>query len=680
MTPTCFSDCLTAQLEFLGKIQDHGTLLVADENDVIVAAAENAGNWLGKAANDMLGRPWMALFPQIHPPSSLNSFEAIGLSGIHLHPVRINNTPLIMARHRTNGRVVIEFEAESDTNTFERDRGAILAACLSQIGRTDSEQAAAECLMRFIAMVTGFDRVLVLQFLPNWHGKVIAETLKPGVSGHLNHHFPANDIPENARRLYTRKLQRLITDAHTETVHILSTLPHPIDLTYAELRAVHPVHIQYMKNMNVTTSFSVSIVLGDTLWGLVPCHNLKGKSLSFADRQLCEHLSRIAGLHMSGLAQLRHAKERHTHLLMRRQLRQDIQANGANGPTFQRQLQQIRETFIADGAWLRYQERDFFDGTVPSAQMRTMLLNWLATQTPEPVIARHELDDNLKENEELRKTASGLLRIELNRNEFLILMRKEQSAQMEWAGHPQEKAHPDDPKAALSPRTSFETWRQLVQGIATPWAASELESALRLRTSLNEVFEFLELEQQSLTDALTGLGNRNQLNRTLSSVIAQYEQTDGRMAALMIDLDDFKPVNDQYGHSIGDEVLIKLAQRMKALLRETDVLVRLGGDEFAIVLTRVRAVGDPERLADRLLKSISQPVTLDNGEQIEITASIGAALYPDHARAAADLLHRADLAMYAVKRRNRCGFELYDQTTSYTASRNTPETEPRGTT
>ena len=146
------------------------------------------------------------------------------------------------------------------------------------------------------------------------------------------------------------------------------------------------------------------------------------------------------------------------------------------------------------------------------------------------------------------------------------------------------------------------------------------------------------------------------------------------MAAVMIDLDDFKPVNDQHGHSIGDEVLIKLAQRMKALLRETDVLVRLGGDEFAIVLTRVRAVGDPERLADRLLNSISEPVLLDNGEQVKLTASIGAALYPDHARTAADLLHRADLAMYAVKRRNRCGFELYDRTVSYTASRNTPET------
>ena len=673
MTPTYFSDCLTAQLEFLGKIQDHGTLLVADENDVIVAAAENAGKWLGQNAKEMLGRPWMALFPQIHPPSSLSSFEAIGLSGIHLHPVRINNTSLIMARHRTGGHVVIEFEAESETNAFGRDRGAILAACLSQMGRTDSEQAAAECLMRFIAMVTGFDRVMLLQFLPNWHGKVIAETLKPGITGYLNHHFPANDIPENARRLYTRKLQRLIADTHTETVHILSTQPHPVDLTYAELRAVHPVHIQYMKNMNVTTSFSVSIVLGDTLWGLIPCHNLTGKPLSFADRQLCEHLSRIAGLHMSGLAQLRHAKERHTHLLMRRQLRQDIQSNWANGPTFQRQLGQLRETFAADGAWLRYQERDFFDGAVPNMQARKALLNWLASQPAEPVIARHELDQALKENAELRDTASGLLRIELNRNEFVILLRKEQSAQVEWAGVPQETAHPDDPKAALTPRSSFDTWRQMVQGIAVPWAASELESALRLRTSLNEVFEFLELEQQSLTDALTGLGNRNQLNRTLGSVITQYEQTGGRMAALMIDLDDFKPVNDQYGHSIGDEVLIKLAQRMKSLLRETDVLVRLGGDEFAVVLTRVRAVGDPERLATRLLKSISDPVTLDNGKQVTLTASIGAALYPDHAQTAHELLHHADLAMYAVKRRNRCGFELFDPAVGYTASRNTPE-------
>ncbi|HCP77059.1 MAG TPA: hypothetical protein DIU11_04775 [Pusillimonas sp.] len=670
MTLTYFSDCLTAQLEFLGKIQNHGTLLVADENDIIVAAAENAGEWLAQEAKTILGRPWMALFPQIHPPSSLSSFEAIGLSGIHLHPVRINGKSLIMARHRTGNHVIIEFEAESDTNAFGRDRGAILAACLVQMGRTDTEQAAAECLMRFIAMVTGFDRVMLLQFLPDWHGKVIAETLKPNIPGYMNHHFPANDIPENARRLYTRKLQRLIADANTETIHVLSTHPDPVDLTDAELRAVHPVHVQYMNNMNVVTSFSVSIVLGDTLWGLIPCHNISSKPLSFADRQLCEHLSRIAGLHMSGLTQLRRAKERHMHLLVRRQLRQDVQANGANQPVLQRQLEQLRASFSAEGAWLRYQEQDFFNGDIPTGQARTALLDWLSKQGSEPVIARHELDPNLKNNEELLNTASGLLRIELNHNEFLIFLRKEQSAHVEWAGVPQETAHPEDPNAVLTPRTSFETCKQLVQGIAAPWSSSELESALRLRTTLNEVFEFLELEQKSLTDELTGLGNRNQLNQTLNGVITQFEQTGGRIGALMIDLDDFKPVNDQYGHSTGDEVLIKLAQRMKSFLRETDVLVRLGGDEFAVVLTHLRAMGDPERLAERLLKSISEPITLDNGEQVSLTASIGAALYPDHAQTTAELLHHADLAMYAVKRRNRCGFELYDPAISYTESRN----------
>ncbi|HCN73064.1 MAG TPA: hypothetical protein DIS96_15680, partial [Pusillimonas sp.] len=146
---------------------------------------------------------------------------------------------------------------------------------------------------------------------------------------------------------------------------------------------------------------------------------------------------------------------------------------------------------------------------------RTALLDWLSKQGSEPVIARHDLDPNLKNNEELRNTASGLLRIELNHNEFLIFLRKEQSAQVEWAGVPQETAHPEDPNAVLTPRTSFETWQQLVQGIAAPWSSSELESALRLRTTLNEVFEFLELEQKSLTDELTGLGNRNQLNQTL---------------------------------------------------------------------------------------------------------------------------------------------------------------------
>lgn len=661
MTPVYYADCLTAQLQFLGKIQGHGALLVADDNDTIVAASSNCEAWLGHTANEFLGHPWMAVFPEIHPPSTLQSFEELGLSGIHLHPVVLNGQALVMARHRSGEHVVIEFEPVSETDALGKDRGAILAALLKQMAQAKTKPEATQCLMRFIAMVTGFDRVMVLQFMPDGHGVVIDEQLKPGVPGYLNQHFPASDIPENARALYLKKLQRFIANAHTDPVDILSTQPQPVDLTWSELRAVHPVHTQYMRNMGTASSFSVSIVVGGHLWGLITCHNIEPRSLSFAERQLCEHLASVTGLHMTGLSHLRQANERHTHLISRRQFRQDIQMNGISDQTLHRQLGQLYKTFKADGVWLHYQAEDHTVGAVPDIAGRMQLMAWMNRSSPRhPILALNRLPGALGDDDELRRLASGILHIPLNETDSLTLFRKEQSEKIRWAGMPQSVASPKDPNAELTPRSSFDIWQQESKGIALAWSEVEVESAIRLRTSLQEAFEYLELEHQSQTDALTGLANRNQLNRILQHLIKTDRSSDKRSAVLMIDLDHFKPVNDKYGHAAGDYVLKAIALRMQDLLRENDTLARLGGDEFAVVMPHIRAASDTERLGRRLLEAIHQPCTLENGATVTLTGSIGAAIWPNHGNSPQSLLHSADLAMYAVKRASRSGFRLYD--------------------
>ena len=131
-----------------------------------------------------------------------------------------------------------------------------------------------------VRQLTGYDRVMLYQFLPEWHGKVVAEVCQPGVEGFLGLHFPAGDIPPNARRLYLVKHQRVIADVNAEPVPVLSASADTmVDLTYSQLRAVHPVHIQYLKNMGVEASFSVSLVVAGRLWGMIACHH-------FAPRQV----------------------------------------------------------------------------------------------------------------------------------------------------------------------------------------------------------------------------------------------------------------------------------------------------------------------------------------------------------------------------------------------------------
>ena len=164
------------------------------------------------------------------------------------------------------------------------------------------------------------------------------------------------------------------------------------------------------------------------------------------------------------------------------------------------------------------------------------------------------------------------------------------------------------------------------------------------------------LEHQALHDSLTDLPNRVLLHDRLQQAIRAAERTRSSVALLVMDLDRFKEVNDTFGHHTGDLLLEQLGERLGSVLRSSDTIARLGGDEFAVLLPTA-TVEDARQIAERLLQVLEEPFTL-GGLQLEIDASIGIALSPDHGQDADALLRRADVAMYVAKRKN-VGHALY---------------------
>lgn len=661
MTPPTFDDCLTAPLHFSRAIQPHGALLVVNPGGAIIGASANAGRWLHVPETELEGARWHALFPQTPLPPA-PTCTTIPVSAPVLHALHLNGQSLVVARRTLKVGTLLEFEPITYcTEELAYSNAARMAICMAELPDCNNEQAAAECLMRHIAEVTGFDRTMLLQFLPDWHGAVVAEQCKPGITGYLHQHFPANDIPENARALYRLKHQRLIADACAEPVPILSTHPEPFDLTYSELRAVHPAHIQYMRNMGIRTAFSVSIVVNGTLWGLITCHNLQPATLSFAKRLLCEQLASATALHMAGLARLAHATARHTHQLVRTQVKQALQTGGTSPETLKNSLQDIALQFNAQGAWARVRGQTALWGVLPSSRRLKRLRSWLARHVAPDlaVFHTHEIPAQLRDDTELVRHASGLLLIRINANVTLLLLRSEQQEHIDWAGE-QQHVKPETHRQKLSPRTSFAVWREQVKGQAWPWTATDIEAAHDLRTTLVELIDYLALEHKSLTDPLTGLGNRNLLQQRFDTLQSNSGK-EARAALLLIDLDNFKPINDTLGHAAGDDLLVQIANRLRSLVRTEDTLVRLGGDEFAVVLKRVSTAKQVQDLGERLVQALAEPYTL-NDTQVTLSASVGAALFPQHARTGQSLVHHADMAMYQVKRRGRNGFMLYSAT------------------
>lgn len=170
---------------------------------------------------------------------------------------------------------------------------------------------------------------------------------------------------------------------------------------------------------------------------------------------------------------------------------------------------------------------------------------------------------------------------------------------------------------------------------------------LILRDNTSSKIKEMDLANKAYYDYLTGLPNRLQLENNLNSAIIRCERQNKLMAALFIDLDKFKPINDQFGHFEGDKVLIEIAARIKLEIRKIDLVARIGGDEF-IVIIDIESIDQAKHVAQKLIEQIEQPLIIQKSSTT-VTASIGISIYPDDANNAKELLEHADQAMYEAK-------------------------------
>ena len=154
---------------------------------------------------------------------------------------------------------------------------------------------------RQVRALTGFDRVMVYRFAPDGSGEVVAESAKSGIGSFLGLHYPATDIPKQARALYLRNLLRVITDIEAEPVPILPPADEhgqPFDLSLSVLRSVSPIHIEYLRNMGVRASMSISIVVEGEFWGLIACHHYSPRCPSFERRSVAELFAQMFAMRL----------------------------------------------------------------------------------------------------------------------------------------------------------------------------------------------------------------------------------------------------------------------------------------------------------------------------------------------------------------------------------------------
>lgn len=492
--PVDLTTCDLEPIHVIGRIQSFGWLISFSSDWIINHVSLNCEALFGQDPRAMIGLPAI----QFLSPSALHDVRSrLQVLGGGSSVERIFEVDLVgdgrlfdLALHVSGRSYVLEIEPREKGR--RRDFVSYVRPMIERLREAPSLEKLCASAARHLRALTGFDRVMIYRFEGDGAGEVVAESLNGMVDSFRGLHFPASDIPVQARRLYTRNLLRIISDIDDPTVPIHpSTGPSgdPLDLSMSGLRAVSPIHIEYLRNMGVKASMSVSIMRRGKLWGLMACHHYAPLTLSYSARTASELFGEF-------FAYLLEQKE--TDFTMERRaasarLHDEIMSRVAGGGSLLEAFEDFGEAIGRvipfDGVigWVdgRFASRGF----TPDATQFAELARFLNTAGASTVWSTDAIGRVFEPAHEWADKAAGLLALPVSRSprDYIVLFRREQLREVNWAGNPEKNIElgPNGPR--LTPRKSFEIWREERRGQSRPWTEDEIQAAESLRVTLLEV-------------------------------------------------------------------------------------------------------------------------------------------------------------------------------------------------
>jgi len=503
-------------------IQPHGLLLVLEKPGLIIRrASENALDLVGTPAAELIDRPLEAL-------AGVNQIARLRLVLRRGDLIRTN--PLrVRLPDRPEGRVfsvlmhtvdeAIVFEAEPVASEDQVASNAYFQnACFqevreatSRIQATESQEALCQVAAEELRRITGFDRVMMYRFDADWNGSVIAESRDDGTasscltssclassylaSSYLGLQFPASDIPAQARRLYTLKRVGCIPDVRYTPVRLRcgnsldsELRAPPLDMTHCVLRSVSPLHLEYLRNMGVGSTLTVSLLFNGVLWGMITCHHYQPKLVNPERRLSCSFLAQIIetqlgvreeGMERSYRMQTAALQVRFIELLSRAGSLGDLATDPAS----------VMEFVDATGAIIVNGSTYALVGQTPDEAEIAGLIDRMKQSIDSGIYTTQSLTASYPRAERFKDVASGMLAVEISRErgDYIVWLRNERVHTIDWAGNPDKAVRAESGTARLHPRNSFELWKSAVTRHSKRWKVCEVAAAAELRDTIRSV-------------------------------------------------------------------------------------------------------------------------------------------------------------------------------------------------
>ena len=445
-----------------------------------------------------------------------NVFQAAMISGFaeRMMPVPVGADGALydILVHASGQLAIAEFLPCGGTEMVRADPTTLVKTIIDRLRRTTTFQTFLTSAARQIRAVTGFDRVMVYRFLEDDSGEVIAEALRAGMTPFMGLHYPASDIPSQARALFKRQWLRMIPDVDYAPVPIYPTLTAknlPVDLSLSTLRSASPIHCAYLRNMGSAATMTVSIMRGDRLWGLIACHHETPRRISAATAAAVELFAQVFSTQIEAkqqqdeLAYVTRARVAHDALVGAMAPEETIFEN------VRRFSGLLYDLIPSDGIGVWSESRFEGDGIVPPADAIDELVRMLNTKTVDRLFVTDELKRHLPDALRYTAAVSGLVAIPFPGmpRVFLMMFRREVVQTVSWGGNPNKAASGDAAGNVIGPRASFAAWKEMVSGKCLPWHAGEINVAETLRVSLLNVI----LRRANLVDRERKMAQETQL-------------------------------------------------------------------------------------------------------------------------------------------------------------------------
>lgn len=491
-------NCESEPIHVPGSIQPHGFLLILTPALDVLFCSANIETFTGLKPIDILGKHLDVVFPETEMQrfreyldqynSAVNNPHVSILAGISYNTII----------HRKEDTYLLELEPFPDGHLSLPDLYYQTRNFISFIENAKYLQDLCQSIAKETREITGYDRVMIYRFDKDYNGEVYAENKREDLESFLGHRYPHTDIPVQARTLYLKNLLRIIVDVNYKPVALLTVNETArnvdADLSHSVLRSVSPIHIEYLKNMGVAATLTISLVHNGKLWGLIACHHYSVRNLPHYTRLAAQ----MQGHFLTSQISVLEVKEEYDRTVQTEACLLQLQQLLSGSEQFIEEhylAPEILTLGAAGGLVICYDKKIYRNGQTPDNAALEKLVPWLADNAVNGALETDHLSGLSADFKDIANMASGIIYHSLGTKaeNCIIWFRPEVEQTINWAGDPQKAVLKGADGMRLTPRKSFDLWREVVKFKSISWAKPELNATASFAYALQRYLLYRHL-------------------------------------------------------------------------------------------------------------------------------------------------------------------------------------------